>query len=148
MDDGDEADIGFLVTGGNAPKLFEIAEEILDEMTPSVHVEVARYGARSVGLGRDDSDGLPFVQFGSQPITVEGFVSKQGVKVDVRDQRLNADTIVALARQKLETDQIAECVDQCHDFGRQTAARPADFLILGPPLPRFRVGGPERWCRR
>lgn len=41
IDHGSVALIGFLVAGGDAPECFEAAEEILDEVSPTVGVEVA-----------------------------------------------------------------------------------------------------------
>ena len=49
-----------------------------------------------------------FVRFGTQPIVVEGFVGTDGVEVHVLDQRLDANAVVTLARQKHEARQLDE----------------------------------------
>ena len=131
---GGEAVVGFVVACGDATELLEIAEEILDQMAPLVHGEVAGDVTRPVGLGRDDGDGASVVQLGADPVDVEGLVGKQGVEVDVGDQRRDADAVVTLTRQQDEARQSAERIDQRHDLGRQPAARSADGLILSPPL--------------
>jgi hypothetical protein len=46
----------------------------------------------------------------------------------------NPDTIVPLPWQQEEAHQIAQSIDQCHDLGRQPAARAVDGLSLRPPF--------------
>jgi hypothetical protein len=41
---------------------------------------------------------------------------------------------VTLAGEKNEAHQVSEGIDQGDDFGRQSAARPPDRLILSPPF--------------
>jgi hypothetical protein len=53
MDHGCVAFVGFFVACGDATKLFKIAEEGFDEMTPFVHVEIAGNLAGTVGLRRE-----------------------------------------------------------------------------------------------
>ena len=116
------------------PELLEIAEEILDEMAPFVHREVARDRAHPIGLGWNDGHGASAVQFGADPVDVEGLVGQQGLEVDTLDQRRNADAVVALAGKQQEARQVAERIDGRDDFRRQPASRSADGLILSPPL--------------
>jgi hypothetical protein len=122
----------------DAAEFLEIAEDILDQMTPSIHREIAMDVSRPVGFGRDDGGGATFVHLGAQPVIVEGLVADQRGKIDDGDQRCNADAIMALAGQQDEADQIAECIDQRHDLDRQAAARAAKGLIASPsfaPVP-------------
>jgi len=60
----------------------EFAEEIFNEMAPAVHVEVTFDGLGPIGFRRDDGNGAAVVQFGAQPIHIEGFVGEQSLKVD------------------------------------------------------------------
>src|SRR5947208_8072612 len=55
-------------------------------------------------------------------------------KIETGDQRLDTDAVVTLAGQKDEANEIAEGVDQGHDFGSQAATRAAYGLILSPPF--------------
>jgi hypothetical protein len=103
-------------------------------MAPAVHVEVTFDGLGPIGFRRDDRNGAAVVQFGTQPIHIEGFVGEQGLKVDARDQRCDTDTVVTLARHQDEARKIAQRIDQRQDFGRQAAARSTDGLILSPPF--------------
>ena len=111
----------FFVSRGDAPELLEIAEEILDEMAPFVHREVARDRAHPIGLGWNDGHGASAVQFGADPVDVEGLVGQQGLEVDTLDQRRNADAVVALAGKQQEARQVAERIDERDDFRRQPA---------------------------
>ena len=128
------ARVGFFVSRGDAPERLEIAEKILDEMAPFVHREVARDRAHPIGLGWNDGHGASAVQFGADPVDVEGLVGQQGLEVDTLDQRRNADAVVALAGKQQEARQVAERIDERDDFRRQPASRSADGLILSPPL--------------
>ena len=134
MDGGGEADVGFVIAGGDATELLGIAEEVLDQVAPAIDREVAGDRADAVGLGRDDGRRPSVVQVGADPVDVESLVGDQGVELDTGDQRLDADTVVALARQQDKAGQIAQGIDQGHDLGCQAAARPADGLSVGPPL--------------
>lgn len=76
MDHGAEAGVGFVVARRDAAKLFEIPEEVFHEMAPAVLSEVARDGVFAVGLGRDIREGAATVQFGTDPVDVEGLVAQ------------------------------------------------------------------------
>ena len=143
MDHRGEAGIGFLVACGHSTELFEVSEEIFDQMAPAIPMKVAVDDLGPIRFWRDDSDGAAFVQRGAQPIDIEGYVGQQRVEVDILDQWLDADTVMTLARHQDEAHKIAQRIDQRHDLGCQAAARPADGLILSPPLRRRHAGGPE-----
>jgi hypothetical protein len=129
-----ETAIGLVVSRCDAAELFEITEEVLDEMPPGIHGEVAIDLAFPVCFGRDDCGGASLIQFSSQPIIVEGFVPKQGRESDLSDQGRYANAIVAMTRQKDEAGEVAERVHKCNDFRGQAAPRPADGLIASPPF--------------
>ena len=140
--------VGFFIAGCNPPECLEMAEEVLDQMAPFVHFGIMRDSAGPVGLGRDDRCSAAFIEVGAQPVVVESLVADERLKIETGDQRLNADTVVTLTGQKDEANEIAEGVDQGHDFGSQAATRAAYGLILSPPLRRCHAGGPGRACRR
>src|SRR5260370_36988163 len=72
MDHGGEALVGFLVARGHAAERLDFAEEMFDQMTPAVHMEITGDELLAGGFGRNDGNGDPFVQFGPQPINFEG----------------------------------------------------------------------------
>ena len=128
MDHRFEAAIGFVVPGRHSAELFEFAEEVLHQMTPRIHGEIAGDRFSPVGLRRYDRGCASPVQFSPQPIYVKGFVSKQGFEFDPFDQRLNANGIVPLARQKNEAGKAAKRIDKGHDFRGQASPRAAAGL--------------------
>jgi hypothetical protein len=65
MDHRREARVGFVVTGGDAAEFLEFAEEVLDQMTPLVHLEVAGDCGDPVGFGRDHRHRAAVVQIGA-----------------------------------------------------------------------------------
>ena len=150
MDHGGEAFVGFVIARRNPAERFDGAEEVFDEMAPSVHVKVAGNGPRPVGFGRDDRLRAPVVQscpvlrhgVGSQPVDLDGLVGQQRGEIDVGNERRDVHAIVTLPRQQDDAHQIAQGIDQRHDLGCQTTARAADSLSLSPPLaPRVKPVG-------
>jgi len=143
MDGRSEACVGFVVTGGDAAEFLEPLETVFDQVPPFVHLAVMRNGRRSIRLRRDDGGGAPFVQCSAQGVVVESLVPNQRIKIDVRDQRLDADAVVALAGKKDEAAEIAKRIDERDDLRRQAAARAAYGLILSPPF----APAPCLWTR-
>ena len=82
MDDGGEALIGFVGAHGDAFELLELAEEVLDQMTPFVHFGVDRQVLGSAWMLRDDDLGSPFVEIGDDGVAVESFVGDQAPKLN------------------------------------------------------------------
>jgi len=109
-------------------------KKVFDQMAPFVHFGIMRDTPGAVGLGRDDRCSAAFIEVGAQPVVVESLVADQRLKIETGDQRLDTDTVVALAGQKHEANEIAEGVDKDHDFGGQAATRAAYGLILSPPF--------------
>ena len=96
--------------------------------------------ASSWMLGDDDLRAA-LVQFGDDPVAVEGLVGEQRAKFDALDQRRDADRVEALPRQQNEADQIAERVGQREYFGRHAALGAADRPVLRPPFAPDRGDG-------
>jgi hypothetical protein len=132
MDHRAIACVRLLVAHCDSAEFLDLTEEVFDQMAPFVHLEVAIDGVLSTRFGRNDGDGAPAVEFGAQPIVVEGLVGEQGANDDAADQRFDADAVVSLTRRQDEARQIAERIDKRDDFGRQTTTRSPDCLILSP----------------
>lgn len=116
VDHGAVALISFLVSGSDAPECFEATEEVLDEVPPAIGMEVAVDFLLPVRFGRDHHYSAPFVQFGTQPISVERLVAEEHIEFDVLDQRFHPDEVVALARKQNETGQVSQRIYQRHDL--------------------------------
>jgi hypothetical protein len=134
VDGGGEARIGFIVTGSDAPKLLEPLKAVLDEMPPFVHLKIVWDGSFPISLGGDDGDCTAFVQCGAQTVVVKGFVGNERGEIDILDQRLGTDAVVALTRQEHKASKISQRIGERYNFGRQPAARMANRLIESPPF--------------
>ena len=82
IDIGREAQVGFVGAHGNPLEFLELAEEVLDQMTPCVHLLTDGERLRSARVLRDHRLGSSLVEFRDDPIAVEGSVRDQGVKGD------------------------------------------------------------------
>lgn len=70
-----EALIGLFVAGGDTPECLEFAEEVFDEVAPTVRMKVAVDLLCPVRFGRYHSDRAPVVEFRAQPVRIERFVT-------------------------------------------------------------------------
>ena len=59
-------------------------------------------------LRRDDGGGAAIVQGGAQGVVVERLVGDESIKIDARYERLDADAVVAVARQQDEARHTAQ----------------------------------------
>ena len=82
IDHGLKALISLVVAGGDAAALLQVAEEVLDEVTPAVHREVTRNLARAIGFGRDDGGRATGIQVLTQRIIIEALVGNQSANLD------------------------------------------------------------------
>ena len=122
VDHGTVALISFFVSGGDPSECFEAAEKVLDEVPPTINMEVAVDLLLSVRFGRYHRYCASLVQFGPQPVSVKRLVAEEHAEFHVADQRFHPNEIVALARQQNETRQVSQRIHQRHDLGGQTAA--------------------------
>ncbi len=134
IDHGCEALVGFVGSHGDALELFELAEEVLDEVTPLVEVEVERQGFCASWVLGDDDPGAALVEFGDDGIAVEGLVGDQAAEIGFLEQRLDADRIETVPGQEFEAHEIAERIGEGEDLGGQAALGAADGLALSPPF--------------
>src|SRR5260370_1777165 len=141
MDHGLEALVGFVGAHGDTFEFLEFTEEVLDEMTPFVHlgVDLERDGAPRVLRNHDL--GTALIEIGDDVVAVEGLVGDQCAEFDPRDERRDADGIEALSRQQDESDEVAQGIGEGEDFGRHAALGFADGLALSPPF----APCPWRW---
>src|SRR4051794_26675657 len=121
MNDGAEALVGFVGAQGDALELFKLAEEVLDEMTPLVHLGIERQGLGAARMLGDDDLGTTFVEIGDDGVAVESLVGDQCAKIDPVEKRRHANRIEAMAGQEDEADEIAERVGEGEDLGGHAA---------------------------
>ena len=135
VDHGLETGVCLVGSHCDAFEFLQLAEEILDEVTPFVDVlvDIERLGAPL--MLRDDDLRLAFVQVFDDPVGIKSLVGDQGAEFDILDQGREADGVEAVAGQKDKPHQIIpERVGQREDFGGPATLRLADGLILGPPF--------------
>src|SRR5687767_6716341 len=130
MDEGFEALVGFVGAHGYALEFFELAEEVLDQMTPFVDLRIDGNGIGSPGVLRDDDLGTAFVQVGDDGVGIEGHVSDQPTERNAVDEGREAHRIVAMSGQENKAHEIAES----DDLSRHTALGTANGLALSPPF--------------
>ena len=140
MDHGGEALIGLVGAHGDAFELLEPAEEVLDEMSPFVHLLVDSERLCASRMLGDDDLGAARIEFGDN-VAVERFVGDQRVESQSLDDRRHAHRVEALSRQKYEAHEMAERIGERQDFGDHAALRTADRLALSPPF----APCPWRW---
>jgi hypothetical protein len=133
-DECGKAFVGLVVSRRDSPELFEIAEEVFDEMPPAIHGEVACNGLLSIRLWRDDDFRFGFLKQVAQVIVVEAFVGQKCLHIDAVDQVRRGNAVVTLAWQENEPGEVAERIDKGDDLRRQTTAGAADGLMASPPL--------------
>jgi hypothetical protein len=93
-----EARIGFVVAGGNAAELLDLAEEVFDQMAPLVHLVVARDIGDPVGFGRDHGGRTPIVQIGADRVAVESLVRQKGAEIEIGQKRGDTGAVVSGSR--------------------------------------------------
>ena len=103
-------------------------------MPPFVGIRIDGERRKALWALRDDDLGAALVQLRDDPVGVERLVGDEAVELDPLDERGDADGVVALTGQQDKANEIAECVGQRQDLGRQAAARLADGLALSPPF--------------
>src|SRR6266700_1481752 len=141
MDHGLEALVGFVRAHGDTLELLELAEEVLDQMTPFVHLGVDLERGGAARMLRDHDLGAALIEVGDDVVAVEGLVSNQGAELDALDQRRDSHRVVALSRQQDESDEVAQGIGEGEDFGRHAALGFAYGLALSPPF----APCPWRW---
>src|SRR5215208_2472920 len=141
MDHGLEAVVGFVGAHGDTLELLQLAEEVLDQMTPFVHLGVDRELRGAARMLRDHDLSAARVEIGDDVVAVEGLVGDQGAERDALDQRRDPHRVETLSRQQDESDEIAQGIGESQDLGCHAALGLADGLALSPPV----APCPWRW---
>ena len=134
MDHRREARVSFVVAGGDAAELLDLAEEVFDQVTPLVDLEVARDCSDPIGFGRDHGNRASIGQVGADRVAVKSLVGEKSAEIEVCQKRSDTSAVMSLSRQPDEPHEIAQRIDPGDDLSRQAAAGAPDGLILSPPL--------------
>lgn len=121
---------GLVVSRGDGPKLFEFAEEILDQMSRFVEMLVIRTQALTIGARGNDHGLASLLQrLDHTFIGVECFVGDHDFGVDCGKQQIGAVEIMSVAGSESEAGWIAERIDSGVDLGGQPAFAAPDRLV-------------------
>jgi hypothetical protein len=107
LDHGGEALIGFAGAHGDAFELFEFAEEVFNEVSPFVHLQIDfdRFGP--LRHLRDHDFHAALVEFVDDPVGIISLVSKQCAHFDAFDEWCHAKRVPTVAGQQDKADKIA-----------------------------------------
>ena len=131
MDCGEKISCSFVVARGDRPVLFELAEEILDQMSGLVGVLVEAALDFAIAPGRDHDQFSSAKQRLDDPfIGIKGLVGQQSVRCHLRQQRIGALQIVGLTWRQQKSQRIAQSVDKGVNLGAQPAFAPPDRFVF------------------
>lgn len=131
VDGSEEISGSFIITGSDGSELFELAEEILDEVSCFIEFSVKIGRRQAIRSGRDHRRFAGGCQrFADPRVSIKGLVGDQRIGCHLRQQRIGSDQIVGLPGGQQESQGVAERVDQGMDLRAQPAATVADRLVL------------------
>src|SRR3954464_5477258 len=119
---------------GDALELLQLAEEVLDQVPPFVHLAVNLERGRAAWMLGDDHLGAALVQVRDDVVADESGIADQRAECDPVDERRHADRVEPLPWQEHKAHQITERVGERQDFGGQAAFGAANSLALRPPF--------------
>jgi hypothetical protein len=131
VDCGEKISRSFVVAGGDRPVLFELAEEILDQMSRLVGILVEVALAFAVAPGRDHDRFSSAKQRLDDPfIGIKGLVGQQSVGCHFWQQRVGALQIMGLAWRQQKAQRLAKRIDQRVNLGAQPAFAAPDRFVF------------------
>ena len=130
VDGGQKVRGTLVVARRDRPKLLELGEEILNQVTRLVQILVIGTLVPTVGLGRDHRRLAGLFQRGKDPcLGVERLVGDQDVGLESGKQGVRSLQVVRLPRREREAGRVAECLDGGVDLGAQAAPAAPDGFI-------------------
>src|SRR6478752_6616128 len=137
MDEGEKVARRLFVTRGNAPKLFDAANESLHQIPFLIQVSVILSLILQVAARRNHRLGATALDVGDEFLAVKALVAEHQLEVVVLQKRFCLRDVRCLARRQLELDRQAQAVDTHVEFRGKSAARTAQRLHV-----QFAVGTP------
>jgi hypothetical protein len=120
-----------VVARGDGAELFQLAEEVFDQMARLVELDVERPGLRAGTLAGDHCGLIGGEEPVDHPgIGIERLVGDQGVGGKFGQEGVGAEQIVRLAGGEQEADRVTERIDQRVDLRAQPAFAAADRLVF------------------
>lgn len=113
---------GFLVSGSDASKMLDDAEETLDEIAFAIEREIAIAFDLAIGFRRYHSLDCARGQAVDEAVGVISFIPEECVGFDERQQYLSLLNVMDLAAREAERERITKRIDNHVDFRREPAA--------------------------
>ena len=136
MNSGQEIPGELVVSGGDAPEVFEPAEAAFDDISAFVGAFVEAMDNDTVGFVGDDGLGAATNDFAAKVVAVIPFVGEERAHGWRERQNIGRRRDIGiLAWGQMQDDRPAERIAQRMDFCRAASARAADCLIVLPPFP-------------
>ena len=136
MNRGEEVSGELVVPGCDPAEVLEAAEAALDNIAPLVGALVELVERNAVGFVRNDRRCAMDDDRGAQLVAIISLVAdERGHGGRERQHAGRRGDIGVLVRRQMENHRPAMRIAQGMDFGRATASRPADRLIVLPPFP-------------
>ena len=107
MQEGQVVTSGLLVTGGNAPVVFDAIEKPLDLISVRIQVGVNLTLDRPVLFWRDDRFSLKGFDVRNELITVKAFVANHRPRLQASKQRFCLGDVGSLARCQNEAQRVS-----------------------------------------
>src|SRR5215471_5661677 len=142
-DEGSKGCDGFVIACGDTPKVLNLVDEELDEMTLLVEMPIVRNGARTAGFGGDDGSHVALREHSAKVIGIESLVAEKVLGRQAINQGFGLGRLVHLSGREKQAQDIAEGIDGNVNLGAQTSTRSPDRLLLNPPFPPAAC-----WCAR
>ena len=121
----------FFITGRNSSELFELTDEILDQMACLVHLSIKIARRLATALGWDHRGFARRQQgFDHSRIGVERFIGQQGIGPHLRQEHIGALKVMRLTAGQEEGKWIAQRIDHEMDLCAQPAFAAPDRLVF------------------
>lgn len=125
-----------VVSSSDAPEVFEAAEASFNDVSALVSSLVEGVDDDAVGFVGNDRLCAEVDDLSAQLVAVIAFIAKESLHSGGKRQHVGRSGDVSiLAGGEMKDDGPAARIAQAMDFGRASAARAADGLILLPPFP-------------
>lgn len=121
----------FVVTRGDASEMLETCEEALDQIAGAVEMSVELARCEAIGSGRNYGFGASGLDSGHEMVGVVALVGHDGLARQILDQCRGTVDVGDLPGREDDAQWVAQRIDGNVQFGRQSAARAADFLTAG-----------------
>ena len=130
MNGGQEVPCCFVIASCYPTILLELGEEVLNQMARRLHVPIEWSRLLAIGFRRDHRGLSGGGKWLDNPlIGIERLIGKQHVRPHVRQKFIRANQVMGLSAGQMETNRIAEGINQGVDFRAQSTARPAERLV-------------------